>query len=141
MMVETVLKGVTESLERAAAQNEELRTFITITSEQALADAEKSDEAAAEGRWLGLLHGMSMAVKDNIDTAGIRTTSGAKFWSERVPNDDATVVKRLKAAGAVIVGKSTLGELVFDVVEVGGVFLCPGAAPHWPPYYASAGPE
>ena len=103
-MVETVLKGVTESLERAAAQNEELRTFITITSEQALADAEKSDEAAAEGRGLGLLHGMSMAVKDNIDTAGIRTTSGAKFWSERVPNDDATVVKRLKAAGAVIVG-------------------------------------
>ena len=117
MMVETVLKGVTESLERAAAQNEELRTFITITSEQALADAEKSDEAAAEGRWLGLLHGMSMAVKDNIDTAGIRTTSGAKFWSERVPNDDATVVKRLKAAGAVIVGKSTLGELVFDVMS------------------------
>ena len=56
-----------------------------------------------------------MAIKDNIDTAGIRTTSGAGFWAERVPNDDAPVVKRLKAAGAVIVGKATLGELVFDV--------------------------
>ena len=73
------------------------------------------DAAAAEGRWLGLLHGMTIAVKDNIDTAGVRTTSGASFWSDRVPNDDAPVVKRLKAAGAVIVGKATLEELVFDV--------------------------
>ena len=117
MMAETALEHVTKSLERAAVQNDDLKTFITITREQALTDAVKSDEAAVKGRWLGLLHGMSMAVKDNIDTAGIRTTSGAKFWSERVPNDDATVVKRLKAAGAVIVGKSTLGELVFDVMS------------------------
>jgi len=114
-MAEAALENVTHCLDRATAENDELKTFITLTPEQARADAAAADQAAAEGRWLGLLHGMPMAIKDNIDTAGIRTTSGAKFWAERVPNDDAPVVKRLKAAGAVIVGKATLGELVFDV--------------------------
>ena len=102
-------------LAKIETHNESLTTFITVTEAQAQVDAEAADAAEAEGRWLGLLHGMPMAVKDNIDMAGVRTTSGAKFWSERVPNDDAPVIKRLKAAGAVIIGKATLGELVFDI--------------------------
>jgi aspartyl-tRNA(Asn)/glutamyl-tRNA(Gln) amidotransferase subunit A len=102
-------------LAKIETHNESLTTFITVTEAQAQVDAEAADAAEEEGRWLGLLHGMPMAVKDNIDMAGVRTTSGAKFWSERVPNDDASVIKRLKAAGAVIVGKATLGELVFDI--------------------------
>ena len=102
-------------LAKIKTHNEPLTTFITVTETQAQVDAEAADAAEAEGRWLGLLHGMPMAVKDNIDMAGVRTTSGAKFWSERVPNDDAPVIKRLKAAGAVIIGKATLGELVFDI--------------------------
>lgn len=109
------IRELEAGLAKIEAQNETLTTFITVIEAQARADAEAADAAAAEGRWLGLLHGMPMAVKDNIDTAGVRTTSGAKFWSERVPNDDAPVIKRLKAAGAVIVGKATLGELVFDI--------------------------
>ena len=109
------IRELEAGLAKIEAQNEALTTFITVIESQARADAEAADAAAAEGRWLGLLHGMPMAVKDNIDTAGVRTTSGAKFWSERVPNDDAPVIKRLKAAGAVIVGKATLGELVFDI--------------------------
>lgn len=109
------IRKLEAGLAKIEAQNEILTTFITVTESQARVDAEVADAAAAEGRWLGLLHGMPMAVKDNIDTAGVRTTSGAKFWSERVPNDDAPVIKRLKAAGAVIVGKATLGELVFDI--------------------------
>ena len=109
------IRELEAGLAKIEAQNEALTTFITVTESQAREDAEAADAAAAEGRWLGLLHGMPMAVKDNIDTAGVRTTSGAKFWSERVPNDDAPVIKRLKAAGAVIVGKATLGELVFDI--------------------------
>ena len=109
------IRKLQAGLAKIEAQNEILTTFITVTEAQARADAEVADAAAAEGRWLGLLHGMPMAVKDNIDTAGVPTTSGAKFWSERVPNDDAPVIKRLKAAGAVIVGKATLGELVFDI--------------------------
>jgi len=109
------IRELEAGLAKIEAQNDALTTFITVTESQAREDAEAADAAAVEGRWLGLLHGMPMAVKDNIDTAGVRTTSGAKFWSERVPNDDAPVIKRLKAAGAVIVGKATLGELVFDI--------------------------
>lgn len=114
-MTESALNRVEACLARIDAQNADLTTFITVTADAARADASAADAAADKGRWLGLLHGMPIAVKDNIDTAGVKTTSGAKFWSERVPNDDATVVKRLKAAGAVIIGKATLGELVFDV--------------------------
>ena len=106
----TAIADLEAGLSRIDAQNDSLRTFITVTGNQARQDATAVDAVAAEGRWLGLLHGMTIAVKDNIDTAGVRTTSGASFWSDRVPNDDAPVVKRLKAAGAVIVGKATLGE-------------------------------
>lgn len=111
--------SATERLEACLAQidarNADLTTFITVTADAARAQASAADLAATEGRWLGLLHGMPVALKDNIDTAGVRTTSGAQFWADRIPNDDATVVKRLKAAGAVLVGKATLGEVVFDV--------------------------
>jgi aspartyl-tRNA(Asn)/glutamyl-tRNA(Gln) amidotransferase subunit A len=89
--------------------------MVTITAEAARRDALAADRAAAEGRWLGLLHGLPMVIKDNIDTAGIRTTSGSLFFKDRVPNHDATVVKRLKAAGAVIVGKCTMHEVAFGI--------------------------
>ncbi len=102
-------------LAQIEALNDDLTTFITVTADAAREQADVADKAASEGRWLGLLHGMPIALKDNIDTAGVRTTSGASFWAERTPNADAPVVSRLKAAGAVIVGKATLGELVFDV--------------------------
>lgn len=114
-MPDSALARVNACLDKIDAQNAALNTFITVTADAARHDALEADHAAEEGRWLGLLHGMPIAVKDNIDTAGVKTTSGAKFWSDRIPNDDAPVVKRLKAAGAVIVGKATLGELVFDV--------------------------
>jgi aspartyl-tRNA(Asn)/glutamyl-tRNA(Gln) amidotransferase subunit A len=114
-MSSAAIRELKACLAKIETHNESLTTFITVTEAQAQVDAEAADAAEAEGRWLGLLHGMPMAVKDNIDMAGVRTTSGAKFWSERVPNDDAPVIKRLKAAGAVIIGKATLGELVFDI--------------------------
>jgi aspartyl-tRNA(Asn)/glutamyl-tRNA(Gln) amidotransferase subunit A len=114
-MTESALDRVEACLAQIEARDQELTTFITVTGDAAREQAAAADAAAADGRWLGLLHGMPIALKDNIDTAGVRTTSGAKFWSERVPNDDAPVVQRLKAAGAVMVGKATLGELVFDV--------------------------
>lgn len=89
--------------------------MITVTEEAALRDAERADAAAAEGQWLGLLHGMTVAVKDNIDTAGVRTTAGAKFLADHIPNADAPVVQRLRSNGAVIVGKATMHELAFGI--------------------------
>ena len=95
-MADAALENVTHCLALAEAQNDELKTFITLTPEQARTDAAAADVAATEGRWLGLLHGMPMAIKDNIDTAGIRTTSGAGFWAERVPNGMGTAEEKKK---------------------------------------------
>lgn len=102
-------------LDRIDRLNDAQTTFITVTADAARREADAADAAAGDGRWLGLLHGMPIAIKDNIDTAGVRTTSGAKFWADRTPNADAPVVSRLRAAGACLVGKATLGELVFDI--------------------------
>jgi aspartyl-tRNA(Asn)/glutamyl-tRNA(Gln) amidotransferase subunit A len=92
-----------------------VNAMITVTAEAALAAAEAADRAAREGRWLGLLHGMTVAVKDNLQTAGVRTTSGSRHFRDMVPNRDAFVVERLRRAGAVITGKATLHELAFGV--------------------------
>ncbi len=104
-----------DCLDNIARHNDDLNAFITITPDEARKQAEIADAAAARGEWLGLLHGMPLALKDNIDTAGTITTSGAEPWRNHVPDEDAMVVRRLKAAGAVLLGKTTLGELVFDV--------------------------
>ena len=89
--------------------------MVTVTEDAARAEAAAADRAASAGRWLGLLHGMPMVIKDNIDTAGVRTTSGSLFFKDHIPNRDAPVVAKLKRAGAVIVGKCTMHEVAFGV--------------------------
>jgi aspartyl-tRNA(Asn)/glutamyl-tRNA(Gln) amidotransferase subunit A len=91
----------------------ELRVFVTVTADLARERARAADEARARGELLGPLHGLPVALKDNIDTAGIRTTAGAGFWADRVPDEDAAVVTRLRDAGAVFVGKAQLHELAY----------------------------
>ncbi len=117
--------GARAALERALDTIEgdggRLNAFVTVASEAARETADAADAATAEGRWLGLLHGMPMAVKDCIETAGLRTTSGSTFFENHVPNDDAAVVARLRRAGAVIVGKATLHELCFGIRSVNPV--------------------
>ncbi len=118
----TTTGGARESVERALtrieAESGRLNAFITVAPEAARAAADAAAAAAREGRWLGLLHGMTMAVKDCIDTAGLRTTGGPTFFANRVPNEDAAVVARLRRAGAVLVGKATLQELCFGIRSV-----------------------
>ena len=97
--------------------NDAVNALITVTEDEALRAAEAADRAAAEGRWLGLLHGLPMVIKDCIQTAGIRTTIGALFDQDFVPNQDAEVVRRLRAAGAVLVGKANLHGLVFGITR------------------------
>ena len=78
--------------------------------ESALARAAGLDMELKAGRWRGRLHGIPVALKDIIDTAGIRTTAASAVFTDRVPNADATVVARLKEGGAVIIGKNNLYE-------------------------------
>ncbi len=115
--------AATEScIENIQRHNETLNAVVTWDEDAALASAAEADRAASEGRWLGLLHGMTMTLKDNIATAGMRTTSGAMFFADHVPNEDAEVVRRLRGAGAVLIGKANMQELAFGVVTTNPVF-------------------
>ena len=101
------------ALARIARLDPVLHAFISIDAEMALADARASDARAAAGETLGPLDGMPIAVKDCIDVAGLRCTRGSAFFADFVPPADAPVVARLRAAGAVILGKTNLHEFAF----------------------------
>ena len=108
-------------LERIRGLNPAFRAFATVDEAGARRRAQEVDAAEADGRWLGLLQGMSIAVKDNIDTAGIRTACGSLLFADRIPNADAAVVERLRRAGAVILGKAAMMELAFGVRSLDAV--------------------
>lgn len=92
-----------------------LNSFITLTEQSALATALALDIELRLGRSRGPLHGIPIVLKDNIDTAGILTTRGSQFYSTRVATSDAQVVKKLKAAGAVLLGKANMNEFAAGV--------------------------
>ena len=98
-----------------AAWNPRVNAVITSLAAAARTEADAADRAARDGRWLGLLHGMPIAIKDNIDTAGSGTTAGSLFLKGRLANRDAPVVARLRRAGAVIVSKVTMHEFAFGI--------------------------
>jgi len=97
-------------LDRIARLDPELRAFITVTAEHALAQARVAQDELAAGRDRGALHGVPIGLKDLIDTAGIRTTCASQLFEDRVPTEDAEVTRRLHAAGAVMLGKLNLHE-------------------------------
>ena len=101
---------VEECLERIERLDDDLRAFITVTGDSALAEAKRAEDAAARGDRKGPLHGIPVALKDIIDTAGVLTTSGSRIHAGRVPSTDATVTERLGDAGAVLMGKLNLSE-------------------------------
>ena len=90
-----------------------LRAFITPTIKSALDEARAADEVAGRGDVLGLLHGAVIALKDNIEVAGVRCTAGSAFFADHVPNRDAPVAARLRRAGAVLIGKTNLHEFAY----------------------------
>ncbi len=112
-------------LERIHRLDGRLRSFITVTAETAIAQARQADAEIAAGHYRGPLHGVPYGVKDLLDTAGIRTTWGAEPLRDHVPAADATVVARLKAAGAVLLGKLSLGALALNDVWFGGQTMNP----------------
>ena len=100
----------TACLKRIERLNPQLNAFITVTADAALAQARGLEAEVHRGRWRGPLHGIPVALKDNIDTAGIRTTAASELFKDRVPSEDSEVVRRLKNAGAVLLGKTNLHE-------------------------------
>ena len=98
------------ALNHAGAMQPRLNTFITLLGEQAMAQAREEEQAIARGEYKGPLQGIPIGIKDNLATAGIRTTLGTKVLADNVPEEDAEVVRRCRAAGAVILGKENLEE-------------------------------
>ena len=100
-------------LARIEALDSRLNSFITVTAESALAEARQAEAELARGMWRGPLHGIPVALKDMIDTAGVRTTAGSALFKDRIPREDAVVVQRLRESGAVFLGKLNMYEVAF----------------------------
>jgi aspartyl-tRNA(Asn)/glutamyl-tRNA(Gln) amidotransferase subunit A len=100
-------------LDRIAQLDPALNAFITVTAESALDEARSAEAEIAQGAWRGPLHGVPIAVKDLIDTAGVHTTAASALYKDRIPTEDAEVVRRLKQAGAVFLGKNNLHEFAY----------------------------
>ena len=100
-------------LQRIERLNPKLNAFITVTAESALAEARAAEKEIQQGHWRGPLHGIPLALKDLFDTAGVRTTAASALFKDRIPEQDSEVVKRLKAAGAVLLGKLNMHEFAY----------------------------
>ena len=98
------------ALAEAERRQPTLNSFIAILGDEARAQAEAAEESLARGEYLGPLHGIPIGIKDNIATGGITTTVGTKVLRDHLPDEDAEVVRRCKAAGAIIIGKENLEE-------------------------------
>jgi Asp-tRNA(Asn)/Glu-tRNA(Gln) amidotransferase A subunit family amidase len=112
-------------LRRLQQFDPKLRCVITLTTDHAMAQAMRADEEMAAGKYRGPLHGIPWGGKDLLDTAGIPTTYGAEPYRDRVPNEDAALVKRLDEAGAVLVAKLSLGALASNDIWFGGQTMNP----------------
>ena len=107
-----------ECLRRIEKYNPALNCFITVMAEQALAQARELEAERQKGKLRGPLHGVPIALKDLFDTAGVRTTAGSAVFLNRIPHEDADVVRRLKAAGAIILGKTNMHEFAYGATSV-----------------------
>ena len=102
-----------DCLTRIEQLNPKLNAFITVLAESALADARCAEQEIQSGHYRGPLHGIPIGLKDIIDTAGIRTAAASALFKDRIPTEDAEVVRRLRAAGAIILGKQNLHECAY----------------------------
>lgn len=124
-------------LARIERLNPTLNAFITVSAESALAAARDAEAEIHRGRWRGPMHGIPIALKDLFDTAGVRTTAASALYKDRVPAEDAEVVRRLKAAGAVILGKTNMHEFAYGGTSAVSYF---GAVHNpWKPTHTAGG--
>ncbi len=109
-------------LSRIEHKNPALNAIVTIDVERARAQARSADETLAKSGPIGPLHGVPMTVKDAFEVSGVRSTGGAKIWSENIPQRDAIVIQRLRSAGAVIVGKTNVPAFCSDWQSYNDIF-------------------
>jgi amidase len=109
-------------LNRIARLNPTLRAIATVDEERARKRAKEADEALAKGQTWGPLHGVPVTIKDSFETAGLRTTSSFKPLKNHVPSQDATLVSRLRNAGAIIMAKTNMSELASDMQSNSAIF-------------------
>src|SRR5712692_3292308 len=106
-------------LARIERLNPALNAYLTVTAERARAQARQAEKelcgSRAQRRDRGPLHGIPVALKDNLYTRGVRTTAGSKILCDFIPDEDATVVRRLARAGAILLGKTNLHEFAYGV--------------------------
>jgi amidase len=124
-------------LDRIERVNPALNAYCTVAAEQALAAARAATRALTRGATLGPLHGIPVSIKDLTPTRGIRTTWGSKIFEDHVPDEDGLVVERLKAAGAIVIGKTNTPEYGAGANTFNAVF---GATRNpWNPALTSGG--
>jgi aspartyl-tRNA(Asn)/glutamyl-tRNA(Gln) amidotransferase subunit A len=109
-------------LNRIETLNPTLNAFITVMADDARAQAKAAEAEINAGQWRGPLHGLPVAVKDFFDTAGVTTTAGFEQFKDRVPESDAEVVKRLRRAGAIVIGKTNMDALGMATTGLTGYF-------------------
>src|SRR5258707_5920374 len=112
----------TACLARIDRVNPALNAFITITAQSGLEQARDAEAEVQRGKWRGPLHGVPIALKDLFDTAGVKTTAASGVFKDRIPTEDAEVVRRLKAAGAVLLGKTNMQEVAFGGTSIVSYF-------------------
>jgi aspartyl-tRNA(Asn)/glutamyl-tRNA(Gln) amidotransferase subunit A len=102
-------------LERINRLDGKINAYITLLESKSIKTSQKAEKAILSGDYLGPLHGIPISIKDAIITKGIRTTVGSKILSDFIPEEDSTAVKRLKQAGAIIIGKTNLDEFAYSL--------------------------
>ena len=121
------VEAVQAYLERIDRVDGKLNSYITICGDEALEVARDAENAIARGEYIGPMHGIPVAVKDQFNTKGILTTCGSSILSDFVPGEDATVITNLKKAGAILLGKLNMSEFA-----MGDAFHHPYGTPHNP---------
>lgn len=109
-------------LKRIELLNPKLNAFITVTAEQAMAQARQAEDEIKQGKYRGPLHGIPISLKDSIETAGVLTTSASRAYEKNIPAADAEVVTRMKQAGAVLMGKNNMDELARSILGVSSYY-------------------
>src|ERR1043165_5742669 len=109
-------------LERIEQLNPSINAFITVMHDSAVAEARAAEAEIHAGNWRGPLHGIPIGLKDLIDTDGVKTTCGRAPFAERIPTEDAHIVQRLKAAGAILIGKQNLQEFAYGGTSTSSYF-------------------